>query len=274
VFFATTVTNTLDLFKNLYAICGVAYSPGDPVDRYMDEIRLTDAAEWSENFTPPTSVYPDPIPLVDGSASGSITTSGVAEGAHGANGTAAGNTEVLGSALAYFGYYGEGDITAGRVTYTGAATGSVPAVGLPISLSSGLKAALTTYGGLLSIMQYGHIEVYTGAPPASADEPTTGTRVARITQDGLTFSPGDTYAGLELRLTDGPRLINSGKWVLKGTNFGTAGWFRWKANSPDDDSLSTTLARIDGIIPYILRLPTYDITPTTEFNIVEFTFSL
>lgn len=141
---------------------------------------------------------------------------------------------------------------------------------MTLRVSTGLRAAWMCFAGLQSLMQYGVIDVYTGEQPASADDAPTGTRIARITQDGLTFYPKVAQGGLFLTTTTPGELVKGGSWVLKGIATGTAGWFRWKWNGIDPDTYSQAIPRIDGAIPADLLLQTVSITPSTEFSLQSF----
>jgi hypothetical protein len=141
---------------------------------------------------------------------------------------------------------------------------------MAIRISTGLRAALLSDFGVTAMMNYGVIDVYTGAQPLAADQAPTGTRVGQITGGGLVFIPGTTQGGLQIVLDDSFNLVNDNVWQFKGVTTGTAGWWRWKWNLEDDDSLSLYYPRIDGLVGDSLTLATNDITPSTDVSIDSF----
>lgn len=58
----------------------------------------------------------------------------------------------------------------------------------------------------------------------------------------------DAVNGLQFSAPASGVLSKSGVWSFNGIAVGTAGWFRMKASALDDDTASTTLARLDGSI--------------------------
>lgn len=116
-----------------------------------------------------------------------------------------------------------------------------------ISISSGLRSAMVTNYGLGVMMQYGHIRVYSGPQPPSADYPPTGTLLGIVSTDGVTPLPGVFAGGLAFAGgLDAGSLVMSGNWVLKGVAEGVPGWWRFVWNDTDNDSFSTYYPRIDG----------------------------
>jgi len=119
-------------------------------------------------------------------------------------------------------------------------------------MSSGFRNWLLGGGNVIEAFDRGVIEVYSGTQPDAADLPPTGTLLGRVTRDGNTFAHGDPTYGLSIIHV--PSIVGVLKdptedWILTGVADGTAGWWRFKANSPtDDDSESTSFFRIDGVI--------------------------
>lgn len=144
---------------------------------------------------------------------------------------------------------------------------------MTIRLSTALRASLMTHSGLQTLMQYGVIDIYTGAQPSTADAAPTGVRVASITRDGLPFSHGITSAGLFVASVEPGVLTKSGRWVVKGRAEGLAGWWRWKWNKYDDNTNTDTIPRIDGAVGVDLVLANPNITAATEFDIDRFRFA-
>lgn len=141
-----------------------------------------------------------------------------------------------------------------------------------IRLSSGLRDAVVTNYGLGVMMIKGHIQVYSGVQPASADLSPTGTLLAFITQGGLrTPLPGDDAGGLMLQSGhNAGELINSGEWVLRGVAAGAPGWWRFVAAPMDAGQPSDFLCRIDGsagdsISPLLPAITTSTVLPLAGF---------
>ena len=103
--------------------------------------------------------------------------------------------------------------------------------------------------GLKGLMKDGVIRIYTGAQPATADAAVTGNLLGSVTKDGAAFVEGTATNGLQLLAPSGRTVSkNADVWKFTGAAAGTMGWFRFQANAVDNDSLSTTLVRIDGSI--------------------------
>ena len=104
--------------------------------------------------------------------------------------------------------------------------------------------------GLRGIFTNGVIKLYTGAQPADADAAPTGTLLGDITVGGLAFVEGSATNGLNLGAPVGKVVSKaSGEtWKFTGSAAGTIGWFRFQANAVDNDSVSTSLSRIDGSV--------------------------
>ena len=143
---------------------------------------------------------------------------------------------------------------------------------MTIRLSSGLRDAVISNYGLGAMLIGGHIQVYAGPQPTSADLPPTGTLLARVTTNGW---PAHGAGGLQLTL--GPNageLVGVGDWVLQGVASGTPGWWRFVGAAADDGTPSTFLARLDGdASESVMYLPA-TITPATHLTLADFLLSL
>lgn len=144
---------------------------------------------------------------------------------------------------------------------------------MAVIASSGFAAAQVA--AFIATFQYGCIEVYDGAQPASADAAPSGTLIARITADGGEWTAGST--------TNGLRYVAAGRyvmkdaaqnWVLTGLATGTARSFRILPNAADPGTASTTSPRVDGIVGAVgaigdvqMYIPTDAITDATSVNI-------
>ena len=141
---------------------------------------------------------------------------------------------------------------------------------MTLRVSHGLRSALLGSWGLTSMMDYGVIELYSGEQPSSASLSPTGTLLGRITTNGDSFTPGSATGALKLIQDDDGGLTKSGVWRLVGVANGTAGWWRWKWNLPDDNSNSLYYPRMDGAVGESLTLGTVDITTLTDVEITGF----
>jgi hypothetical protein len=121
---------------------------------------------------------------------------------------------------------------------------------MTIRLSTGLRNALVgTGGGLATVFANGIIEIYSGAQPASADAAPTGTLLGTVTTNAGAFTPGVATNGLTwAAAANGTVTKSASNWQFNGVAAGTAGWFRLKGNALDNNTLSTTLPRLDGSI--------------------------
>lgn len=143
---------------------------------------------------------------------------------------------------------------------------------MTIRLSSGLRDAVISNWGLGAAMSGGHIQIYTGTQPASADQPPTGTLLARITQDGV---PAPGAGGLKMQLgTNAGDLANLGAWVMRGLADGAPGWWRFVAEPADAGQITTELCRIDGAVGESVQGMPSLITPATNLPLAGFIFSL
>jgi hypothetical protein len=103
--------------------------------------------------------------------------------------------------------------------------------------------------GLRGLFKDGVIRVYSGAQPVSANAAPTGTLLGSITKDGGAFVEGTATNGLQFAAPSGRTISKSTDvWKFTGIAAGTMGWGRFQANAVDDDSVSTTLDRIDFTI--------------------------
>lgn len=119
------------------------------------------------------------------------------------------------------------------------------------NMSSGLKNWLLASGSFVSAFHLGVIELYSGAPPASADDPHPGALLGTITTDGLSFTPGEAEGGL--RFLSIPQAFAVTKfftdsWIATITTTGTVGSWRLKTNDNISNIQSSRLPRLDGVL--------------------------
>ena len=148
---------------------------------------------------------------------------------------------------------------------------------MTLRLSSPLRDAVVSNYGLGAMMTGGHIQVYSGTQPDTADMPPTGTLLAFITQDGLPIAlPGESDdSGLMMQLgTNAGELTNAGSWVLVGKASGEPGWWRFVGEPVDTGAAATTECRIDGAVTDSFSPPLGPISPSTVFALSEFLISL
>lgn len=115
-------------------------------------------------------------------------------------------------------------------------------------LSTQLRTNLAGSTGFAATFANGIIEIRTGTQPATADAAATGTLLGTITLNSGAFTPGTSTNGLTFASAAAGAVSKSGVWSFNGIAAGTAGWFRLKGNAADNDTLSTTLPRLDGSI--------------------------
>lgn len=148
--------------------------------------------------------------------------------------------------------------------------------------STGFASMKIGPNAVADILMDGCIEIFTGAQPANADAPQTGTLIARITRDGGAWTPGSPDNGLRW-VQDGRFAAKdpSHDWVLTGLGTGVAGWFRVKGNEADGGALSLLLPRCDGAIgqtgasgDYQLLLPNLSITPSYAVAINQWWYAV
>lgn len=73
---------------------------------------------------------------------------------------------------------------------------------MALSLSKALRNSVLAYGSLKIGLQGGCLDIYSGAVPATADDPQTGTKLVRITEASGAWTPEVVSAGL-MTLTSG-----------------------------------------------------------------------
>lgn len=142
---------------------------------------------------------------------------------------------------------------------------------MAVRISTGYASAILGTSSFVGLFLNGSIEIRTGTQPTRADDPVTGTLLARITRDGVNWTAGSPAGGLQF-VQDG-RYIRKNPahaWLITGIATGAAGWFRLVGNAVDTGGFSTTLPRIDGTIGLSgspgdvqMYLPNLSIAPST-----------
>jgi hypothetical protein len=111
-----------------------------------------------------------------------------------------------------------------------------------LRLSTGLRSGIAGTLGLQTMLQGGHIDIYSGGQPASADYAETGVKLVRIT-----VASGDVAtAGLAFTAATLGILGKSGTtWSGIASVAGVAGYFRFYCTAGTSGS-SATDRRVDG----------------------------
>ena len=122
---------------------------------------------------------------------------------------------------------------------------------MALRLSTGLRNIMMTATGGKSFaeaMQDGTLHIYSGAQPTSANDAETGTLLARITLASGAFVSGNATNGIEFGDASGGSVGKKSGEVWSGVAIatGTAGWFRFYANTVVTGANSTTAVRFDG----------------------------
>lgn len=115
---------------------------------------------------------------------------------------------------------------------------------MAIKMSTALKGEILFHIGLIQALEFGVIQVYSGSPPDSADDAPTGALLGSITGDGLTWTAGSQNGGLQLIALPSLAYVvkpPTQSWVLKVSNSGTAGWWRFRSNNDAE-------VRMDGLV--------------------------
>jgi hypothetical protein len=117
-------------------------------------------------------------------------------------------------------------------------------------LSTGLRNKMMGATGGASFAEAlldGTLHIYSGAQPTTADDAETGTLLARITLASGAFVSGSSANGLEFGDASGGSVGKKGGevWSGVGVATGTAGWFRFYANTVVTGA-SASAVRWDG----------------------------
>lgn len=110
---------------------------------------------------------------------------------------------------------------------------------MAIRLSDALRNAMLQTSSVETALQLGFLIIYSGSQPASANNASTGVRLATIAVSdgptGLTFDPIVTAGTLPKAAAE--------TWSATAIANGTAGWFRWAGL---DTNKATTEANSDA----------------------------
>ncbi len=141
---------------------------------------------------------------------------------------------------------------------------------MAIKLSTGLRRAMLTDYGLMAMMNYGHIKLFTGSQPATANAGEQGTLLGYVTKDGSQPVELETGNGLVLALED-YKVVKDGSWTLKAIAGGSIGWWRFCWNGRDTGEYSEFAPRIDGNASDSLLIDDYTVRQGDSIEINGFT---
>lgn len=151
---------------------------------------------------------------------------------------------------------------------------------MAIRLSTGLVNKLLGTDDFQTIFNDCVIRCYSGSQPTTPDLAPTGTLLGSITVGGGAFSHGSATNGLAFDNPVGKVISKAAAetWQFKGAATGTLGWFRVQGNAADDNSVSTTLPRLDGTLGSTTstadgKLSTTSVTATTTITIDTFSIT-
>jgi hypothetical protein len=122
-------------------------------------------------------------------------------------------------------------------------------------LSSGIRTALLSAGGvgtggtggLMTLLDGGCMDIFTGSQPASADYVETGTKLARISSTSGTIFAGCTNGLRFGTAAAGVIPLTTPAWTGLVLTTGVAGWFRFYGTTGTSGTSATTW-RMDGNI--------------------------
>jgi hypothetical protein len=151
---------------------------------------------------------------------------------------------------------------------------------MSMSLSTGYRWKLHSGQGFASLFNGGAIDFYTGERPETADDPPTGSLIARVTQGGAAYDYGSPTHGLTFAVTNegwitpGP----GADWYLAGLASGILGWARLFGLS-ELPTFSQTLPRVDFDVNPTdgtsgLYLPDPSVTGATLKPITSFSYHI
>ena len=120
---------------------------------------------------------------------------------------------------------------------------------MALRFSTALRNATIGTVGMAGALADGVIEIYTGAQPATANDPVSGTLLGTVTLNGAAFTPGSATNGLTFAAAANGAVSKSATaWQFTGLATGSAGWFRFKGNAVDAGGSDPTAVRLDGSI--------------------------
>lgn len=147
---------------------------------------------------------------------------------------------------------------------------------MSLQISNGAKERVMPT--LAAVFERGHIQIYSGTQPATADQAPTGTLLARVTLNGLPVE--NNNHGLFFQV-EGPYLIKPplAVWRMVVLASGAAGWWRLVA-ADETGGPSYVHARIDGAIGIDpssnaeMILPSLALVAGTAHNFDSFFYSI
>lgn len=149
---------------------------------------------------------------------------------------------------------------------------------MTINVSTNFKQRLLGPESFPAIFNGGRILIYSGAQPATADHPVTGTYLGQVTEQGQAWGPGSSAGGLNFVLAGVWAAHDPAQtWRLIPSVGGTAGWFRLVGRLADDSGHTFSAPRIDGSIgtggTVDMKIPSVSLTAGFAVPIQQFLFS-
>ena len=149
---------------------------------------------------------------------------------------------------------------------------------MTLRISTGLRNGLLGTSAFKTLMANGIIDIYSGSQPADADTAESGTQLVRITLASGAFVSGEAANGLEFGTPSAGVLAKAAAETWSGVILatGTAGWFRFYANTVVTGG-STTAVRFDGAISTSgqqLNLSSTSLTLSATLTIDAFTITM
>lgn len=147
---------------------------------------------------------------------------------------------------------------------------------MALQLSNGAKERAAA--SFAQAFERGHIQIYSGAQPETADLAATGTLLARVTLNGVPI--GGVNPGLFFQV-EGPYVVKPplAVWRIVVAVSGTAGW--WRLVTPaDTGGPSYVYPRVDGAIGTVpgagpeMILPSLSLVAGNSHNLDSFFYTI
>lgn len=124
---------------------------------------------------------------------------------------------------------------------------------MTVKFSTGLRNKMLDTGSLKSIFEAGdggHIRIFSGTPPASADDAETGTLLCKITVSSIASGSAGATLEFDVNATAGVLTKNTDVWSGVNLASGTAAYYRHVATG-DTGAASTTEPRMQGVVALV-----------------------
>jgi len=115
---------------------------------------------------------------------------------------------------------------------------------MALALSTGFRDGILITNPVDSLLNQGEIRIFSGSAPADANTATTGTLL--VTINSSTGSGFHCY--FQNTASSGTMSKRGNTWDGVAVATGTAGYFRYCANTSDDNGATTTGVRLQGAV--------------------------